>query len=253
MSKNMSFKLYNFAINKARPCVAKTSSASPRRHTHNKQDKQMDKQPHKYIAALYKLYTVNDDGQELVQETPADNPFEFISGMDMAIDPLENTLTKLNAGEKFDLFLPKADAFGDYLDERVVDLERKIFSINGHFDHDNIYIDAVVPLKNSNGEMLLGRILNITDTHVRVDLNHPLAGNDVRFTGSVVTSREATDEDVQHMRRLLKGEGCGCRCGECGGECGEHRHCGEETDQCHGHGGRKGHGGHNTCGCGGCH
>ena len=39
---------------------------------------------------------------------------------------------------------------------------------------------------------------SINETTVTVDVNHPLAGQDLHFTGSIVDVREATAEELEH-------------------------------------------------------
>jgi len=45
---------------------------------------------------------------------------------------------------------------------------------------------------------LNGIVLHVDEEHVRMDFNHPLAGNDLYFKGSVVDIREATDDEIRH-------------------------------------------------------
>ncbi|MDE5744511.1 MAG: peptidylprolyl isomerase, partial [Paramuribaculum sp.] len=64
----------------------------------------------------------------------------------------------------------------------------------------------------------------VTDTKVKMDFNHPLAGKDVRFKGKILTVRDATPEELQPAH----GCGCGCDHGSCGDDCGcEHDSCGD--------------------------
>jgi FKBP-type peptidyl-prolyl cis-trans isomerase SlyD len=194
----------------------------------------MDQKTNKYIAVAYELYTVTDGEKELVEEAPAHHPFQFVSGFGYALEDFEKNVINLNAGDDFDFTLTKEQAYGDYEQERVLDLDREIFTINGHFDHENIVVGAMLPLQNEEGMRLYGKVLEITDSHVKVDLNHPLAGKDLNFKGSIVENREATDEEIKHTIKVLTGEGCGCGCGhdDCG--CGHDHH-----DE--------------GCGCGHCH
>lgn len=197
----------------------------------------MDKAQNKYIAVAYKLYTVNDGERELVEETAEGQPFQFISGFGVTLDAFERHVAGLEQGEEFDFQLSKDDAYGDHEPARVLELDREMFCINGHFDHEHIYKDAIVPLQNADGNRFNGRVLSIGDDKVTIDLNHPLAGQTIWFTGRVLESREATNDEITAMVNRLSGEGCGCGCDGCGDGCGEgHGDCcgGHEH---HGHGG----------------
>ena len=184
----------------------------------------MENTPNKYIAVAYELYTVNDGKSELVEKASAEEPFQFLSGFGTTIEAFENNIVNLEEGAEFDFTLTKDEAYGDYYDERVLDLEKSIFTINGHFDNDNIYIGAIVPLQNADGNRFPGKVLEITEDHVKMDLNAPLAGKDLNFKGSVVSSREATNDEIQAMINRMSGEGCGCGCDDCEGGCGDHDH-----------------------------
>lgn len=224
----------------------------------------MDKKANKYVAVAYKLYATADGNTELVEEATEEKPFQFITGFGITLDEFENQIYALDKDAEFDFVLSKDQAYGDYEDARVLNLDKSMFSINGHFDHDNIYKDAIVPLQNEGGNRFLGHVLEVTDDTVTMDLNHPLAGMELNFKGKVVESREATNQEIEGMMNRLSGEGCSCGCGGgCGGGCGhdhEHGHdhecCGHGHGECHGdhehgHGGcHGGHGhGHGDDGC----
>ena len=222
----------------------------------------MEKENNKFIAVAYKLYSLADGKETLIEEAPADRPFVFITGFGITLDAFENGVEDLPKGEQFTLNIECEEAYGERVEERVIDLNKEIFTINGHFDHDNIYKDAVVPLQNEDGNRFTGRVIDVTEDTVKMDLNHPLAGLDLLFKGEIVENREATNEEVQQMLNHISGEGgCGgCGCGhnhgdeECGGHehggCSGHEHHGEDHEHGH-HGGCCGHGnGHHGGGCG---
>ena len=222
----------------------------------------MEKENNKFIAVAYKLYSLADGKETLIEEAPADRPFVFITGFGITLDAFENGVEDLPKGEQFTLNIECEEAYGERLDERVLDLNKEIFTINGHFDHDNIYKDAVVPLQNEDGNRFMGRVIDVTEDTVKMDLNHPLAGLDLLFKGEIVENREAKNEEVQQMLNHISGEGgCGgCGCGhnhgdeECGGHehggCSGHEHHGEDHEHGH-HGGCCGRGnGHHGGGCG---
>lgn len=205
---------------------------------------------HKYLTVAYELYADNERGiHELIEKAPAEHPFQFITGLGVALEAFENHVKDLDEGGTFDFTLTVDEAYGPYVDEHVVELDKQIFTIDGHFDKQTIYPGNVIPLVNEDGNRFQGLILEVKEDKVVVDLNHPLAGKALHFRGSVVTSREATEAEVQGMINMMSGEGCSCGCGD---EHCNHDHCGHGEGHC-GHGeGHCGHGeghcGHDHCG-----
>jgi FKBP-type peptidyl-prolyl cis-trans isomerase SlyD len=201
----------------------------------------MEQTSHKYITVAYELFSDNEQGiHELIEKAPTEHPFQFISGLGVTLDAFEQHIKDLHEGDAFDFTLSVEDAYGPYVDEHVVELDKQVFCVDGHFDNKTIYPGNVIPLVNADGHHFQGLILEVKSDKVVVDLNHPLAGKELHFRGSVVTSREATPEEVQGMLHMLSGEGCGCGCGEDGCDCGDEG-CGCHGGEAHGHEG---------CGCG---
>lgn len=203
----------------------------------------METQPHKYITVAYDLYSDNAEGiHELVEKAPAEHPFQFLSGMGMVLDAFEEKLLSLGSGDTFDFTLSVDEAYGPYMKEHVLDLDKQMFCVNGHFDKETIYPGSIIPLVNEDGNHFQGLVLEVKTDKVVVDLNHPLAGKALHFKGNIVTSRDATDEEIQGAINRMSGGGC-CGCG-----------CGDEDGGCGGHEGHHGCGeGHDGCGCHGCH
>lgn len=200
-----------------------------------KQYNKMDKKEYKSVAVDYKLYVIENGEKVLQEETSAGNPFRFLSGFGMTIPGFENAIAPLAIGDKFDFTLSKDDAYGDYYAERVLDLDKEMFCIDGKFDNEHIYVDAIVPLQNQDGNRFMGHVLEISDSKVKMDLNHPLAGKELNFVGSVVESREATNGEIQAMINHMTGGGgcggCGGGCnGGCGGNCGGDCNCDGDCD-----------------------
>ena len=174
----------------------------------------------KYYAIAYKLYTVCNGEKTFEEEAPANDPFIFITGFGTTIPGFEKHLEGLEEGQTFDFTLSKDEAYGEYYEERVIELDKSIFEINGRFDSAHIFVDAIVPLHNEDGNRFNGRVLAITEDKVRVDLNYPLAGKELNFVGEVVKCHEASNEEIQSLLNSLSGCGCHGGCGSCHGDCG---------------------------------
>jgi len=189
-----------------------------------------------YIVLAYRLYAEIDGERQLIEETPEQQPFWYISGMGMTLPGFEAATAGLQQGATFDFVIAKDDAYGDYNEEHVAELSKQIFMPDGKLNTELVYVGAIVPLMNADGNRFNARIVEIGDNTVTVDLNHPYAGLDLNFKGEILANRPATNQEIEQMAKMLSGEGgcggCGGGCGDCGGGC--------ESGGCEGGG----------CGCG---
>lgn len=194
---------------------------------------------HKFISATYEMYEVGEGTQPLLEAATEERPMVIMTDFGMLpLTAFEDKLKVLATGEEFDITLNPEEAFGEYVAERVVDLDKQIFSVDGVFDEVHIREGVIVPLQNEQGQRFMAQIAKIGDTTVTVDLNHPLAGKSLRFKGRILESHDATEDEIMAMLNQMNHHGCGG--GGCSGSCGN---CGEG-----GCGGNCGEGG-----CGGCH
>ena len=200
----------------------------------------MDKAQNKFMSVVYQLYTVTDGENKLEEQTGTERPFEFITGFGVALDAFEQQVMKLEKGSSFDFVLQPAEAFGEFDPQGVHKLQRDVFMINGHFDHENIFEGAIITRMDNEDHQFMAKVKKIEEDGVTIDTNHPLAGKTLNFKGEIIENRDATEEEVQHLIKHLTGgcSGCGHHHGEgeCGGCGGHHEH--EHDD---------------GCGCGHCH
>lgn len=187
------------------------------------------------VNAEYELYVDGENGElELMERATSEQPLNFIYGIGMMLPKFEQNLNGLETGDSFDFTISNEEAYGPYDDEAVIELERAVFEIDGKLDEEMVFEGNVVPLMDSEGNRLQAQVVSVNDTHVTVDLNHPLAGENLHFKGKVIEVREATEEELNAL--LGGGGGCGCG-GNCGDGCGDD--CGCNDDHNHSHG----------CGC----
>lgn len=183
-----------------------------------------------YITVAYKLYVSDgeDIKEEMTEECTAEHPFMFISKLGCVLPAFENAIDPLSVGDTFDFVIPCKDAYGEVRDELMMDVPKSIFMVDGKFDYDNIAEGKVVTLQSEDGRQFNGIILEIKKDTVTVDLNHPHAGHDLHFVGTVVTHREASNQEISDMINMIGGGCSGCN-GGCSGGC-----CGSEDGGCEG-------------------
>jgi FKBP-type peptidyl-prolyl cis-trans isomerase SlyD len=173
----------------------------------------------KSVSAEYELFVDGENAGELelMERATAEKPLSFIYGVGMMLPKFEENLFGLAVGDKFDFVINAEEGYGLYEDENVIDLDKSIFVVDGKFDDSVIFAGNVVPLMDSEGHRINAQVVEVTDTHVKVDLNHPLAGENLHFKGSVLEVRDASEKELA----ALYGGGCGCGSGGCGSEdCG---------------------------------
>lgn len=195
----------------------------------------------KMVSLTYDLRVEGQDG-ELIEQATAGKPLTFIYGKGMMLPRFEALLEGMEEGKSFEISLSCDEAYGEFDENAVVDLPKNIFIIDGKFDEDIIRVGNTVPMMSTSGQRLNGLVMEITDETVKMDFNHPLAGEDLFFKGEILEVRNATEEEL-----AATAGGCGCG-GGCGCDShGDHESCGCEDEACgcesHAHAG-------SGCGCG---
>lgn len=175
--------------------------------------------PGKYVEISYELLEVAPDGSEtIVHEVTADEPERFIFGITPGLLlPLERALEGLEAGNEFNVFVPSSEGF-PYNPDDVAHLDKSVFMVDGKFDDENIKKGAYLPMMTAEGFRITGKVLEVGDSQVTMDFNHPLVGKDLRFKGKVETVRDATEDELRPACGC--GGNCGGGCGSDGGSCG---------------------------------
>ena len=165
----------------------------------------METVENKYITVAYKLYSIENGEKDFEEEAPVEHPFQFISGLGMTLEPFEAQIKDLQIGDKFDFTIPASEAYGEYDDDHVIDLPKEIFMIEGEFDSDRVVEGAVIPLMTSEGQRINGSVVEVKEDVVVMDMNHPLAGCDLNFTGEVVESRpDAATKELKIKELKIK-------------------------------------------------
>ncbi|NDV69650.1 peptidylprolyl isomerase [Dysgonomonas sp. 25] len=183
---------------------------------------------HKLVAVSYDLNVGEGDELELMERATPEQPLEFIFGTNSMLEAFERNLDGLSEGDTFSFQLSPDEAYGEYDDDYVVSLPRNIFEVDGKFNEDVIKEGNVVPMMDTNGNRLNGAVLEVGPESVKMDFNHPLAGETLNFSGKVLSVKEASAEEIAALT-ASHGCGSGCDCGDeeadacgCGSSCGCH-------------------------------
>ena len=180
-----------------------------------------------FVALSYQLKV---DGQ-VVETVKAESPLQFVYGTGFLLPAFEANLAGLGKGDPFAFRLDAANAYGEVIPDAVVELPKEVFMVDGKIEDGMLEIGNQLPMSDNQGNRLVGVVKAVGNDSVTMDFNHPMAGQALEFSGTIVEVREATPED---MMTGHPAGGCDCGCGD---------GCGDGCDHEQGNGG---------CGCG-CH
>ncbi|MCF8333975.1 MAG: peptidylprolyl isomerase [Bacteroidales bacterium] len=151
----------------------------------------------KVVTLVYKLQE-NDEQGEVVEQVQEEKPFVFLYGSGHMLPKFEENLEGLSQEESFNFKIGKDDAYGDFQDNAVVDVPKKIFEVDGELREDLLQVGQVIPMEDKEGNQLTGIVKEVQDDKVIMDFNHPMAGKDLYFSGKVMEVRDATQEELDH-------------------------------------------------------
>ncbi len=156
----------------------------------------------KVAAISYKLSSTDASGKKSHLETvDAKNPMYFLVGHSGLPEKFEKHLEGLKTGDKFNFELASADAFGDIFEDDIINLPLKEFlDESGKLDKNTFQVGKLIPMTDENDHQVRGKIVEINEEkgYIKMDFNHPLAGQNLHFDGQVELVRDAKPEEMDH-------------------------------------------------------
>jgi len=150
------------------------------------------------VVSLSYVLKRDDAKGEIIEETKVGDPLVFLYGNGQMLPKFEEHLSTLKTGDAFEFTLASADAYGEMDQDAIIDLDKNIFEVDGKIDTEMLAIGNVIPMRDDQGHMLQGIVVSVGDELVRMDFNHPMAGNVLHFKGNVIEVREASAEELSH-------------------------------------------------------
>ena len=103
-------------------------------------------------------------------------PLEFTLGSGQVIPGFEAAVDGLAPGEACRTEIPSEDAYGPHRPELVVDVERAQIP-----EHLELSLGGELQVTGQDGSPIAMRITSLDDASVKLDANHPLAGQTLIF------------------------------------------------------------------------
>jgi peptidylprolyl isomerase len=122
-------------------------------------------------------YTGKLDDGTIFDSSEGQEPLEFKLGDAMVIPGFEKALIGMSVGDSATVTIPPDSAYGPYRDEMIGVVPKA--QIQGA---ENLMVGQELQLPaGPNGEVFYARVLEVMQDSVKLDANHPLAGQTLNF------------------------------------------------------------------------
>jgi FKBP-type peptidyl-prolyl cis-trans isomerase SlyD len=150
--------------------------------------------PNTVVSLTYELHTTNAEGQQVfVEKADEQNALVFMYGTGMMLPKFEEHLAGLNSGDDYSFELTAEDGYGAIDPGAFADLPKEMFK-----EVDLPAVGDIIPLQDNEGNHFRAGVTGVHEDSISVDLNHPMAGKNLIFSGKILTVREATQEELAH-------------------------------------------------------
>ena len=137
-------------------------------------------------------YTLRDAKGEVLDSANASDPLHYLHGHNNLLPAFEANLSGSVVGQKVEFTLSAADGYGEYETANLQEIDRAL--LPGGQDPE----PGMAILADFGGGQRPFPITKVTSTHITIDLNHPLAGQELHFSVEVLEIRDAEPVEVAH-------------------------------------------------------
>ncbi|MGC9108799.1 MAG: FKBP-type peptidyl-prolyl cis-trans isomerase [Caldimicrobium sp.] len=131
---------------------------------------------------------------EVFEDTFQGEPFVFEVGSPEIIPGLSEAVLGMTEGEEKEVIIPKEKAFGDRDENLIRSIPREAINLDVE-PLPGMMLNLIVD--TPQGEMTFpAMVMNVSEEEIILDLNPPLAGEDLYFTIKLVKILNESEEDI---------------------------------------------------------
>ncbi len=138
-------------------------------------------------------YTLTNGAGDQLDSSSDQDPFTYLHGSRGIIPGLEKALEGKSPGDEFQVTIPPAEAYGEVNEGLIQSIPREAFA-----GIEQLEPGMQFQTRDPNGQTLNITVREVAEDNVKIDANHPLAGQALHFDVSITGVREATDEEIAH-------------------------------------------------------
>ncbi|MEX0945676.1 MAG: peptidylprolyl isomerase [Balneolaceae bacterium] len=121
-------------------------------------------------------YTGTLNNGEIFDTSKEKEPLEFKLGEGQLIPGFEKAVIGLKVGDSTSVDIPSAEAYGETREDLIIKVPKDQLP-----DEIEPQIGMQLQVNQPDGQPIPVRITDINDSELKLDANHPLAGEDLKF------------------------------------------------------------------------
>jgi FKBP-type peptidyl-prolyl cis-trans isomerase SlyD len=137
-------------------------------------------------------YTLKNDAGEVLDSSEGRDPLAYLHGAQNIVEGLEDALDELEVDAEFEVVVPPKTGYGERDDRLIGEVPKENFP-----EDVEVEVGMQFVSETPEGPRPI-YVKEIKDEVIVVDGNHELAGQNLHFSGKVVSIREATPDECSH-------------------------------------------------------
>ncbi len=129
-------------------------------------------------------YTLTLGGDKVIDTNVGGDPLTFVQGNKQIIIGLEKELTGLKTGDTKKVEVAPEEGYGKVIQEAIITAPLE------QLPEEVRKVDAQVQGQGPDGQVLRGKVTDVTEDSATIDFNHPLAGKTLFFDVKVLSVEE---------------------------------------------------------------
>ena len=138
-------------------------------------------------------YALSDESGAPIESSREGDPVTVLLGHGGIIAGVDEAITGREAGDKFDITVAPEKGYGERRENLTQRVPKKYFR-----NADKLKPGMQTVLNVQGGGQRLVTVKKVGSSVIDVDLNHPMAGQTLKFAIEIVDVRAGTPEEIEH-------------------------------------------------------
>lgn len=137
-------------------------------------------------------YTLKDDAGQIIDSSEQHGDLAYLHGHQNIVEGLEDALAGKQPGDTVETSVVPEKGYGERHDQLVFSVPRS------NMPDGDLEPGMQFAAQDKEGNQQVVTLVEVGDEEVKLDANHPLAGQTLHFNVTVNDVRDATEQELEH-------------------------------------------------------